>query len=284
MVATRRLRFHSGAQSVSTNQDTAHTGQIVLGAAGSSPDLSTDLFSSPAKPDYEQDTAGTVVTCRTVQQMELCTPQVVRCTGPQYSHCTQSARREVRLGSLECTATVAMDMCTPQVARDFSSPSVGRRTSVEEETYLCTPAVNLRNKFTEGMDLCTPAVTVGRGRDIMAMCTPAVGVRNRITDAMDLCTPAVGVRMVSDSMDLCTPAFTFKTDRTGTSDCMELCTPAMGRLELKSEFEVLTATTDLTISKPEMKDSGISSPETSRRDLEEELFWFVTPTPVRGFK
>jgi len=85
-----------------------------------------------------------------------------------------------------------------------------------------------------------------------------VNLRTRVSDPMELCTPGVG-----------------------NCEIMQLCTPALGEMELKSDLDNVT---DNDLCKPELKDSGISSPVSSRGISDEELYWFVTPTPVRGFK
>jgi len=117
------------------------------------------------------------------------------------------------------------------------------------------------------MDLCTPMVTRIAGPRLGpggALETP------QVTRAE--CTP------LPVGMELCTPAVNL---RTKFREQMELCTPAIAKLEINGE-----AKEETMVSKEHEKDSGISSPDCSlgEEDFQEELFWFVTPSPVRGFK
>jgi len=152
-----------------------------------------------------------------------------------------------------------MDLCTPMVTR-IAGPRLGPGGALET-VELCTPQVTRAE--------CTP-LHVG-----MELCTPAVNLRTKFREQMDLCTPAVSMR-TGDCMEACTPAF-----RTRVSDSMELCTPAIAKLEINGE-----AKEEIINFKEHEKDSGISSPDCSlgEEDFQEELFWFVTPSPVRGFK
>eukprot|EP00092_Neocalanus_flemingeri_P060868 GFUD01073083.1.p1 GENE.GFUD01073083.1~~GFUD01073083.1.p1 ORF type:complete len:525 (+),score=153.31 GFUD01073083.1:49-1623(+) len=273
---TRRLRFHSGHHPSHTDTGPEHH---QAGLDRVTPHLEQDPLASPAKNQEEVDRAeykdqeevdrseykdqdvvdrseSVLRTSRKVQHMELCTPLVGRWSGPP------------RTGEI-VTPHVTMDLCTPQVGR-WCTPAVGARTGrtqAREDMDMCTPAVNLRTKFSEG---------------IMELCTPAVSTRTRDSETMDLCTPAPA------GTGLCTPAVTGLCTgaRTREGDFMEFCTPALGKLVLNSDVDGAfdDVTDDMTDDKHEMKDSGISSPVTSKRDLQKVLFWFVTPVPVRGFK
>merc|ERR1719427_641767 len=100
---------------------------------------------------------------------------------------------------------------------------------------------------------------------------------SRKLERMELCTPLVR-RVPSHPQVLCTPAV-----RTRTSDEMELCTPSVSNMELNSF--VIEQIANPCDSNLEEKDSGISSPDCSLEESDnQELFWFVTPTPIRGFK
>jgi len=156
-----------------------------------------------------------------------------------------------------------MELCTPLVRRVPNHPQV-----------FCTPAPTLTSMSS--MQLCTPAFGSNKDRST---------IRPR-TASMDICTPAATSRLrgnsalldtpVSDSMELCTPAI-----RTRTSDEMELCTPSVSNMELNS-FVTAVNPCDSNL---EEKDSGISSPDCSMEERDnQELYWFATPTPIRGFK
>jgi len=250
VIASRRLRFHSGATGLDIAQGT------------------------PAKPINEEITESVGRTSRKVEQMELCTPQVVRYTGPRRTQITPQI----------CTPYLTTELCTPALR------SIDNNT-VQGEMDLCTPAVDLRTKFKEGMSLCTPAVGMKtRVSDSMELCTPAVSLgRTLNSDSMELCTPAVNMRSNNcDYMDLCTPAAGMKTE---DGDAMYVGTPTAKTrtresdfLDVERELQVEPGKDLVSDLKPEMKDSGISSPDSSRRDCQEELFWFVTQVPVRGFK
>jgi len=158
-----------------------------------------------------------------------------------------------------------MELCTPLVRRVPNHPQV-----------FCTPAPSYTNMSS--MQLCTPAPgsntdmsTIRPRTASMDICTPAASSRLRGTNAL-LDTP------VSDSMELCTPAI-----RTRTSEEMELCTPSVSNIKLKSF--VTEQVLNPCDSNLEEKDSGISSPDCSMEESDnQELYWFVTPTPIRGFK
>jgi len=158
-----------------------------------------------------------------------------------------------------------MELCTPLVRRVPNHPQV-----------FCTPAPSNTNMYS--MQLCTPAP--GSNTD-MSTTRP-------LTASMDICTPAASSRLrgttalldtpVSDSMELCTPAI-----RTRTSEEMELCTPSVSNIKLNSF--VTEQVLNPCDSNLEEKDSGISSPDCSMEESDnQELYWFVTPTPIRGFK
>jgi len=158
-----------------------------------------------------------------------------------------------------------MELCTPLVRRVPNHPQV-----------FCTPAPSYTNMSS--MQLCTPAP--GSNTDMST-------IRPR-TASMDICTPAASSRLrgtsalldtpVSDSMELCTPAI-----RTRTSEEMELCTPSVSNIKLNSF--VTEQVLNPCDSNLEEKDSGISSPDCSMEESDnQELYWFVTPTPIRGFK
>jgi len=276
VVASRRLRFYSGANSARSLLDP----ELVLGNDQVLPDVTQE---TPAKRTNVEKAEIVPRTSRKIQQMELCTPQDARCIGSRCSEYTPQV----------CTPHVAMVLCTPAVGEkqefvqgesDLCTPAVDLRTKFREGMKLCTPAVNIRTKFSDSMDLCTPAVS-NRTKVSVSMdyCTPAVSIRTKVGDSMDFCTPAVSMRTeVSDSMDFCTPAVSL---RTKVSDSMDLCTPAVSkRSSVNDPLDLDTPVKSIVDMKTEMKDSGISSPDSSRRECQEELFWFVTEAPVRGFK
>jgi len=174
-----------------------------------------------------------------------------------------------------CKKPQQMELCTPLVSRqEFSTPQVfrARCSNIPVSMELCTPAHSLSTdrsiQATVGMELCTPAT---RSENL---CTPALNLRTRFREDLELCT--------HDDMQLCTPAV-----RTRVSDAMELCTPAMSRLELRNECEdvAIKDTGEDVDCKPDEKDSGFSSPDCSIETGDSpDLFWFVTPAPIRGFK
>jgi len=201
------------------------------------------------------------------------TPPIQECSpDPVYSELDSTSPVDIRSDQLDNCKSVEpvlrtsrklerMELCTPLMRRVPNHPQV-----------FCTPAPSYTNICS--MQLCTPAPprsdmsTIRPREDIF---TPAASSRLRGNSAL-LDTPG------SDSMELCTPAI-----RTRTCDKIELCTPSVANMELNSLFteEVL----DSCDSNVEEKDSGISSPDCSMEETDsQELFWFVTPTPIRGFK
>jgi len=157
-----------------------------------------------------------------------------------------------------CRKVQHMDLCTPLVTRfsgptnDFTTPGVFTSTS--------------RKKYTQ----------------IMEKITPAFNAKLRLSDPMDLCTPVINMSRLFQA----TPA-----PLVCCGESMELCTPSIGDKDSKSCSPCTTvenSNSDLTIklgnsnlSKSLMKDSGIFSPGTSRAESE---YWFVTASPIRGFK
>jgi len=204
--------------------------------------------------------------------IEECSPDLV------YSELDSTSRLETRSDQPDKCKNVEtvlrtsrkleqMELCTPLVRRVPNHPQV-----------FFTPAPSNTNMCT--MQLCTPAP--GSGKDMSV-------IRPR-TASMDICTPAANSRIrgnsalldtpVSDSMELCTPAI-----RARTCDKMELCTPSVSNMELKSIVTEHKQVLNPCDSNLEEKDSGISSPDCSVEESDsQELFWFVTPKPIRGFK
>ena len=176
----------------------------------------------------------------------------------------------------ETPVTPAMELCTP-----FTRARVLTRTLDME---LCTPAVRWKTPHTgllhsPGMELCTPAVTKVP-RDLhctpsMEMCTPLVTYGLATPSSMELCTPASD--HVVSSMDMCTPLLV-------TEDSLEVKTPDIGDLSLESPNKKKKVSHN---DEEDMKDSGISSPDLSRREMQEDsqkLHWFIIEDPIRGFK
>jgi hypothetical protein len=273
-LATRRLRFCSGASSQNPSIPEASPNADVEHDVGT-PDLQDgDCFSSPHKSDEMKNRSEMILrTSRKVAEMELCTPLVTRFSAPAWEMVTPSV-------DLKTKFREGLELCTPAGTE---------KTRLSDHMEMCTPAVNMRARVSDSMDLCTPAVNLRtKVSDSMELCTPAVNLRTKVSDPMELCTPAVILRTrVSDQMDLCTPAVSFRTrvelctPGVVNSDIMQLCTPALGKFELDGDLDNVA---DNDLGKQELKDSGISSPVSSRGVSDEEFFWFVTPTPVRGFK
>lgn len=213
------------------------------------PESSPDSYPSPVSVSPSKSVETEVKTCKKPQQMELCTPLVTR-----------------------------QEFSTPQAFRS-------RCSNIPVGMELCTPAQPLGTdrsfQAPVGMELCTPAT---RSENL---CTPALNLRTRFREDLELCN--------QDDMELCTPAI-----RTRASEVMELCTPAISRLELRSESEDVDVATKENVTRKEdvalkedvatkdvdcNSDSGFSSPGSSGDTAgRQHLFWFITPTPVRGFK
>lgn len=266
-IATRRLRFCSGASSrnpsiaeASPDADVEHGGDALRDVDTPDPQ-DGDRFSSPYKSDEMKNRSEMILrTSRKVAEMDLCTPLVTRFSAPAREMVTPSV-------DLKTKFREGLELCTPAGME---------KTRLSDHMEMCTPAVNMRTRVSDSMELCTPAVNLRtKVSETMELCTPAFNLRTRVSDQMELCTPFVSMRTrVSDTMEFCTPGVV-------NSDIMQLCTPALGKLELKSDLDNVA---DNDLGKQELKDSGISSPVSSRGVGEEEFYWFVTPTPVRGFK
>jgi len=150
---------------------------------------------------------------------------------------------------------------TPRSNSDFS-----KHFSSNQVMDLCTPYISKSIKESKNdRELYTPSYTLNT-------CTPATGRVNK-NEPMDLCTPAVNAHKLPTT--LITPALP------PGSENMDLCTPAPNKLEVV-EHSKSTANLNLDLSNLSLKDSGISSPESA--DFQEEHFWFVTPSQIRGFK
>ena len=159
---------------------------------------------------------------------------------------------------------------------------------------LCNPAMRWKKPNTEllqspsmdnghgqngqcTMDICTPAVTK-ISRDMfctpsMEMCTPLFSYNKH---SLDMMTPALS--SVQSSMELCTPASQV------IEDSLEVKTPEIGDLSLESPNKKKKVSHN---DEEDLKGSGISSPELSRRETHEEsqkLHWFIIEDPIRGFK
>jgi len=188
-----------------------------------------------------------------------------------------SPSKSVEIEVKTCKKPQQMELCTPLVTRqEFSTPQVFRArcssSNIPVSMELCTPAqppgTDRSIRAPVGMELCTPAT---RSENL---CTPSLNLRTRFREDLELCT--------HDDMELCTPAI-----RPRVSDVMELCTPAIGRLELRSESEDVATKEDVATREDVdcKSDSGFSSPDCSGDAGDrQDLFWFITPTPVRGFK
>jgi len=215
-----------------------------------------------------------------------------------------------------------MVMCTPHIGHDRQRS----RFSQVDNLVLSTPAPVLRQSHTLGvpshsMDLCTPAVNKIHSKlDIqtpscnklpssMEMCTPAV---NHLPSSMELCTPANN--NIQYSMEMCTPMVQHSLVRTlrgnhetRNSGSMEMCTPetlnsSVSKFQNFSQdsFQLQTPLIEnLSLLSPnkktkisheseeqDLKDSGICSPDLSRRVVEsnKELNWFLLESSIRGFK
>ena len=196
--------------------------------------------------------------------MELCTPAV--------------ARLPVR-DSLPSS----MELCTPAVKTIPPQMDSWTPKLLPSRMEFCTPAIK---QLPSSMEMCTPAV--GHPSS-MELCTPAV---NHLPSSMELCTPANN--NIVCSMELCTPSVTPVTCINGVQpdrsnrvsaavqeDSFDLKTPEISNLSLESPNKK----TKTSHSKEELKDSGISSPELTRRETDKKvLHWFVIESPVRGFK
>ena len=260
MAATRRLRFVSGADGQAQSIKDPGPGEG-RHASGGTP----KLLPQPVEPCTPFTQVRTFRQLE-AEDMQLCTPAVSKIAA-RMSLCTPA------VGS----AAASMELCTPAVNRMPSS------------LELCTPAVN---KISSSMELCTPAVEKIPNSN-MELCTPAVSC---IRSDMELCTPAVQPVMdprsreeESGSMDLCTPEDQAKEllsrkEKLSEEDSFEVKTPEISNLSLESPNKK----TKVSHGAPDedLKDSGISSPELSRREDSkcDILQWFVIEAPIRGFK
>ena len=284
MAATRRLRFVSGADSQGQTIKDPGPGEG-RHASGGTPKL---LLPQPVEPCTPFTQVRTFRRLE-AEDMQLCTP-AVRWRAPHSE----------LLGSPD-----TMQLCTPAVSKiaarmSLCTPAVGSAAASME---LCTPAVN---RMPSSLELCTPAVNMKPSS--MELCTPAV--EKIPNSSMELCTPAVSC--IRSDMELCTPAVQPVMDprsRVEESGSMDLCTPEDQAKELLSRKEKLSEEDSFEVKTPEisnlslespnkktkvshgapdedLKDSGISSPELSRREDSkcDILQWFVIEAPIRGFK
>jgi len=245
--ATRRLRFTSGTSK----------SKLTSAIQECSPDLLYSELDSTSPVDKKSDQSDNCKNVETVlrtsrkqERMELCTPLVRRVPNHPQVFCTHAP---------SYTNIYSMQLCTPAPGTntDMSTSSRPRTASID----ICTPAPESNTDMSTTRPLTAS----------MDICTPAASSRLRGTTAL-LDTP------VSDSMELCTPAI-----RTRTSEEMELCTPSVSNIKLNSF--VTEQVLNPCDSNLEEKDSGISSPDCSMEESDnQELYWFVTPTPIRGFK
>ena len=184
---------------------------------------------------------------------------------PSMELCTPFTRARVM------TRTMDMELCTPAVR--WKTPHTGLLHSPGME--LCTPAVTRPARdpqCTPSMEMCTPLVTCGK----LGLVTPAV---SSVPSSMELCTPASN--NVVSSMDMCTPLL---GGGGVTEDSLEVKTPDIGDLSLESPNKKKKVSHN---DEEDMKDSGISSPDLSRREMQEDcpkLHWFIIEDPIRGFK
>ena len=180
------------------------------------------------------------------------------------------------------------------LSQDLSTP----RTQTQlipraEDMELCTPAIRWKTPHTEllqspGMEMCTPAMTKP---SCDTLCTPSVQIQ---PSSMEMCTPLVSCNNYSldmgmgsptlnklpSSMELCTPA------SNNVVSSIDLCTPQV-QLPARVTEDSLDVKTKVFHNEEDLKDSGISSPELSRRETQDDsqtLHWFMIEHPIRGFK
>ena len=269
MAATRRLRFVSGADSQGQTIKDPGPGEG-RHASGGTP----KLLPQPVEPCTPFTQVRTFRRLE-AEDMQLCTP-AVRWRAPHSE----------LLGSPD-----TMQLCTPAVSKiaarmSLCTPAVGSAAASME---LCTPAVN---RMPSSLELCTPAVEKIPNSS-MELCTPAVSC---IRSDMELCTPAVQPVMdprskeeESGSMDLCTPEDQAKEllsrkEKLSEEDSFEVKTLEISNLSLESPNKKTKVSHGG--QEEDLKDSGISSPELSRREDSkcDILQWFVIEAPIRGFK
>ena len=185
-----------------------------------------------------------------------------------------------------------MELCTPAVrwktphTELLQSPGMdsGHGQNVQCTMDICTPAVTKipRDMFcTPSMEMCTPLFSYNKHS--LDMMTPAL---SSVQSSMELCTPASN--NVISSMDMCTPQV--------IEDSLEVKTPEIGDLSLESPNKKKKLSHN---DEEDLKDSGISSPELSRRECRlhtfelsrrerqedsQKLHWFIIEDPIRGFK
>ena len=185
-----------------------------------------------------------------------------------------------------------MDLCNPAMrwkkpnTELLQSPSMdnGHGQNAQCTMDICTPAVTKipRDIFcTPSMEMCTPLVSYNK--HTLDMRTPAL---SSVPSSMELCTPASN--NVISSMDMCTPQV--------IEDSLEVKTPEIGDLSLESPNKKKKMSHN---DEEDLKNSGISSPELSRRECRlhtfelsrretqedsQKLHWFIIEDPIRGFK
>ena len=264
LTAIRKLRWNSGPEvESSTNHDQAFPPPAKQSSgtdngygrheSGDTMELCTPFTEVRVVPRMARTGARD-------QDMELCTP-AVRWKTP-HTELLQSPGQD------------SMVICTPAVSKLSSrdilcTPSVRSLPSLE----LRTPAMTSQ---LSSMELCTPAVS--HIKHSLELATPAV---SKSPSSMELCTPATN--NVVSSMDMCTPPDleTESKVRRVIEDSLDVQTPEMSNLSLESPNK------KTKVRHEDLKDSGISSPELSRRATEEHspiLHWFMIDDPIRGFK
>jgi len=200
--------------------------------------------------------------------------------GPGHGHCGSGGSGGRSLHTDQGTP------CTQAQLR----PRVGA-----EDMELCTPAIRWKTPHTEllqsPMTMCTPALTQ---HSWDTLCTPSVQVQ---PSSMEMCTPLGSNK---HSLDMGSPTLSRMELRTPASNkvvsSMEMCTPQVqlpdwvteDSLDVKTlEISNLTLEsqnkkTKLIHNDEDLKDSGISSPET--QDDSRTIHWFTIEHPIRGFK
>lgn len=206
-------------------------------------------------------------------------PQASGDSGPGHErHCASGGPS---LYTDQCTPCTQAQLMPRVVAEDMElcTPAFRWRTPhaslLQSPMALCTPALTKLSCDT----LCTPSVQVQPSS--MEMCTPLVSSNKHLLDmgsptlsSMELCTPASN--NVVSSMEMCTPQVQLP-DRV-TEDSLDVKTPEISNLTLESQNKK----TKVIHNDEDLKDSGISSPET--QDDSHTIHWFIIEHPIRGFK